>query len=176
MWYNGGMSKKKKKSKKSGPITAPPLPRELQPYGINPHLANHANNHVYPRYNKLGHDRTAHVKQVISDSLQFASLINDGQVSSELVIGVPNLKVNYDMMYTAALYHELGRESGDEDFEKVSAVMLIGDGRVRKHFTATQLNTMQDAVQDHRPENRDLPRNIYGSILRLMHQPKTATA
>ena len=61
---------------------------------INKELKEYIENNIFPEYNKNdeGHNLD-HIKYVIERSLKFAKIVQD---------------INVDMVYTIAVYHDLG--------------------------------------------------------------------
>ena len=107
---------------------------------INQEIKKYIENTIFPSYKKndLGHNLD-HIRYVIDRSLKFASNQDD---------------INYDMVYVIAAYHE-----------KVSADMLLEDINLRKFFTEDEIQTMAEAIYDHRASLEGEPRSIYGKIV-----------
>lgn len=105
---------------------------------------------IMPRYERFdkAHDRR-HAFTVISQSLQLAK----------------HFDVDTAMVYAIAAYHDLGLEKGREQHHTESAHIVRSDKRLREFFTAEQIETMADAVEDHRASNSKPPRTIYGRIV-----------
>lgn len=93
--------------------------------------------------------RTDHAKKVIEDSLQLAQYY----------------EVNRMMVYTIAAYHDLGLCEGREFHHLASGKIMMADTQLRKWFSEEQLQTMKEAVEDHRASNKYAPRSIYGKIV-----------
>jgi uncharacterized protein len=69
------------------------------------------------------------------------------------------------MVYVIAAYHDLGHHIDAKNHEKVSAEMLLADENLKEFFTEQQIQTMADAIYDHRASLEGEPRNIYGKIV-----------
>ena len=69
------------------------------------------------------------------------------------------------MVYAIAAYHDLGLEAGREQHHTASARIIREDKRLKKLFTAEEIETMADAVEDHRASSNTPPRTIYGMIV-----------
>ena len=106
--------------------------------------------HIIPLYDRFdkAHQRD-HVQMVISQSMAMAS----------------QMDVDADMVYVIAAYHDIGLCEGREHHHKVSAKMLLADSELRKWFTESQLQTMAEAVEDHRASSDHAPRSLYGRIV-----------
>lgn len=118
---------------------------------ISNELKKYIENTIFPSYKKndLGHS-IDHIKYVIDRSLGFASGISD---------------ISYDMVYVIAAYHDIGHYVDAKNHEKVSADMLLEDMNLRKFFTEDEIQTMAEAVYDHRASLEGEPRSIYGKIV-----------
>ena len=121
-----------------------------KPTGITPEIQNYIEEKIIPRYRAMSGHTDKHIQQVITRSLKFA----DGLEG-----------INRDMVYVIAAYHDLGREVDDDHHEIESAKMLRSDMELEKFFTATEIETMAEAVEDHRASNKHEPRSIYGKIV-----------
>ena len=119
---------------------------------LNPEIVDYIENEIIPRYGKTAGHRDGHIRQVIDRSLVFAK-----QVGSS--------KINLDMCYVIAAFHDLGRLVDDETHEIISAKMLRDDPELPKYFSPAEIETMAEAVEDHRASNKHDPRSIYGKIV-----------
>lgn len=75
------------------------------------------------------------------------------------------MEVDKDMVYAIAAYHDIGLCEGREHHHEVSARMLLADKELRKWFSESQLQTMAEAVEDHRASSSHAPRSLYGRIV-----------
>ena len=118
---------------------------------LNRDLKKYIESAIFPSYKKndLGHNLD-HIRYVIDRSLKFANTINN---------------INYNMVYVVAAYHDIGHYIDAKNHEKVSANMLFEDKELRKFFTEDEIQTMADAVYDHRASLEGEPRSIYGKIV-----------
>lgn len=118
--------------------------------GITPQLQKYIEEEILPRYQKFdkAHD-TRHATTVIEQSLQLATHYN----------------VDRNMVYTIAAFHDTGLCEGREEHHTASAHIVRADTFLKTIFTAEQINTMADAVEDHRASNKQPPRTIYGKIV-----------
>ena len=118
---------------------------------IDEKLQKYIENNIFPSYarNDQGHNLD-HIDYVINRSLKFAKNIK---------------KINYDMVYTIAAYHDLGHYIDAKNHEKVSAEILTKDRNLKKFFNNEQIKIMSEAVYDHRASMNGEPRSIYGKIV-----------
>jgi len=105
---------------------------------------------ILPQYKKLKGHTSEHILQVIARSLEFAKQ-------------VPG--VNVDMVYIVAAYHDLGRLVDNETHNIESAKMMRKDKFLQDNFTADEIETMAEAVEDHRASLGHEPRSVYGKIV-----------
>ena len=105
---------------------------------------------IIPKYAGIGGHTDEHIQQVITRSLRFAKQAGD---------------VNIDMVYAIAAYHDLGRLIDDETHNYESAKMMRADEFLKARFSSEEIETMAEAVEDHRASLGHEPRSIYGKIV-----------
>ena len=93
--------------------------------------------------------RLNHAEKVIEESMKLAQYY----------------EVEPAMVYTIAAYHDLGLCEGREFHHLISGNILAADEKLRKWFSEAQLQTMKEAVEDHRASNKQAPRSMYGKIV-----------
>ena len=120
-------------------------------YNVNKKLKKYIKNNIFPIYKKndLGHNLD-HILYVIERSLRFSKNVND---------------INYDMVYVASAYHDIGHFIDAKNHEKVSAKMFRNDKFMKNFFSKDQIKIISDAIEDHRSSNKNTVRNIYGKIV-----------
>lgn len=113
-------------------------------------LIRYIEDNILPQYDKFdkAHQRE-HADTVIEQSLQLARHFN----------------VIPAMVYAIAAYHDLGLCMGRERHHIESAHIVRRDEILKKFFTPEQIETIADAVEDHRASNSNEPRTIYGKIV-----------
>ena len=105
---------------------------------------------ILPLYAKFDRAHsTDHVESVIERSLILATHYN----------------VDLTMVYAIAAYHDIGLPLGREEHHTNSARLLREDTRLKEWFSAEQIATMAEAVEDHRASSDHEPRSIYGRIV-----------
>lgn len=138
---------------------------------MNEEVKKHIEGEILPRYQKTPGHKDDHIKYVIDRSLKIAEKINSGKFKTtmkdfgNLPIELKTGKVNIDMCYVIAAFHDLGREVDDEYHHLVSAGFLLTDAKLREFFSRDELRVMADAVMDHRASNQMDPITIYGRIV-----------
>ena len=118
---------------------------------VNKNLKKYIEKNIFPIYEKndLGHNLD-HIKYVIDRSLKFANTLES---------------INYDMVYVIAAYHDIGHYIDAKNHEKIAADMLLEDENLREFFSEGELQTMAEAIYDHRASLETEPRSIYGKIV-----------
>ena len=119
-------------------------------HNLTAELTDYIETDILTRYDAFdkAHNRT-HALTVISQSLKLAQHYN----------------VSTAMVYTIAAFHDTGLVEGREQHHTASARIVRSDERLIALFTAEEIETMADAVEDHRASNSNPPRTIYGKIV-----------
>ena len=126
----------------------------MVPLTVAPSLHRYLEERVLPRYRDCdaAHD-LRHIEAVIENSLEIARELS-GQYALDI-----------DMVYAIAAYHDIGIPQGRADHHLTSAAALRADCRLRQWFSPPQIETMAQAVEDHRASAKERPRSIYGEIV-----------
>ena len=120
---------------------------------VNPELEAFIEAEIIPEYKSFGRSHNVeHVRRVISNSLELAKFLGDG-------------KIDEDMAYAIAAYHDLGMSGPREIHHITSGKILMEDSRLMKWFSPEQLLVMKEAVEDHRASSDHAPRSVYGRIV-----------
>lgn len=121
-------------------------------------LKTYIHNTILPSYQNAdeGH-RQDHIRNVIDRSLRFASAYNAKHKEH----------LNLDMVYAIATFHDIALAEGYDRsvHEIVSGQILAQDPVIRSLFSVQDIKTMQQAVEDHRASDPNLPRSVYGMIV-----------
>jgi uncharacterized protein len=113
---------------------------------VNPEIQEYVERNIIPLYDRFDKaHRRDHVRMVIEQSMALAA----------------QMDVDAEMVYVIAAYHDIGLCEGRERHHIVSAQMLLADVTLRKWFTESQLQTMAEAVEDHRASSDHTPRSLY---------------
>lgn len=117
---------------------------------IDNDLIAYLENNIIPLYNKLdGAHQSDHVYKVILQSLEIAK----------------DYKVNLNMIYTIAVFHDLGLLVDRKNHHIIGGAMLESDSYIKEYFNNDEIKIMKEAVEDHRASNKNMPRSIYGAII-----------
>lgn len=113
-------------------------------------LQQYVAQHILPLHDHYdeAHQRS-HIETVISNSMALAQ----------------HYDVNPDMVYAIAAYHDTGICEGRERHHLVSGRIVRNDVQLQQWFNAEQIETMAQAVEDHRASSQQEPRSIYGMIV-----------
>ncbi len=117
---------------------------------ISPEVKRYIGNEVLPRYKELKGHSDSHITDVIKRSLMITQDLDD---------------INIDMVYVIAAYHDLGRLIDNETHHLESGKMLRADETLKNFFNEDEIETMAEAVEDHRASLKGDPRSIYGRIV-----------
>ena len=117
---------------------------------ITPSLKSYVEEQIIPRYRNFDRAHNLdHVRAVIDRSLMLATRYD----------------VEPDMVYTIAAYHDTGLVNGRENHHLDAGRILAADRTLRRWFSEEQIDTMREAVEDHRASSKHAPRSIYGRIV-----------
>ncbi len=117
---------------------------------IKPEIIEYIETEILPQYNGIGGHTDEHIRQVIERSLNFHKQ-------------APEL--NIDMVYIIAAYHDLGRLIDNKTHHLESAKLLRKDKFIKDHFTDEEIETMAEAIEDHRASLGREPRSAYGKLV-----------
>lgn len=118
---------------------------------VNPELKAYVEREILPRYNHFDSaHQLDHIYTVMAQSMELA------QYYPEL---------NRDMVYTIAAYHDTGIIEGRERHHIVSGRIMRKDPELPQWFSPEQIETMAQAVEDHRASSDREPRSLYGKIV-----------
>lgn len=113
-------------------------------------LEEYIENEILPRYDTFdAAHRQDHVQTVIDNSIELAG----------------HYDVDINMVYAIAAYHDTGLSDGRERHHLMSGNIIRNDTELRRWFSETQIDTMAEAVEDHRASAGHAPRSIYGKIV-----------
>lgn len=117
---------------------------------VNRELKEYIEREIIPRYDSFdAAHRRDHVTIVIEQSLTLAKTHN----------------LDLNMAYTIAAYHDVGLEYGRDTHHIESKRIMLEDRELLRWFSAEQIATMADAVEDHRASSKSAPRTIYGCVV-----------
>jgi uncharacterized protein len=117
---------------------------------MNDKLKTYLHENILPKYEKLDKaHQPEHVLSVINHALEIAK----------------DYEVNLDMVYTIAVYHDIGMSRGREYHHITGAKYLFEDANLDSFFDIDQKHIMREAIEDHRASNKTPPRSIYGMII-----------
>ena len=77
----------------------------------------------------------------------------------------PYYPVNPSMVFVTAAFHDTGVVEGRERHHIVSGRIVRSDPKLKEWFDEEQIETIAEAVEDHRASSQREPRSIYGKIV-----------
>lgn len=124
---------------------------------INSNLWCYLNAEIFPQYaqNDAGH-QLDHIQYVMRRSLHFADYAEKHDNSCQL---------NYNIIITAAAYHDLGHHLDPEKHEEISARILEDDRTIRNFLSPDEIKIAARAIRNHRSHFSNKDYNIYDKIL-----------
>ena len=127
---------------------------------MNPSLVSYIEREVIPRYERFdAAHRVDHAQMVIEQSLDIASrLVGELKVAK-------HYPVIQEMVYAIAAFHDLGLEVDRKTHHLESGRIVRETERLREWFSPEEIETMAQAVEDHRASSDHEPRSIYGKIV-----------
>ncbi len=117
--------------------------------GVNMEIVSYIAKNIFPRYEKYYSHGMVHINNVIHVMMMLAM----------------TRKLNKDMAYVIACFHDSGLSVDRENHEIESAKIMAEDPMVRSTFSEEEIKTMKEAIEDHRGSRKERPRNIYGECL-----------
>ena len=113
-------------------------------------LRQYIETEIIPRYDSFdAAHRRDHVEYVIAQSLKLAE----------------HYDVDRDMVYVIAAYHDTGLAVDRKTHHLESGRIIRSDQSLRQWFDEDRIETMAQAVEDHRASSDHEPRSIYGKIV-----------
>lgn len=112
---------------------------------VNKELKKYIEKNIFPKYEKYFAHGMMHINAVIDNMMMLADYYD----------------LNKDMAYVIACYHDSGLSLDRENHEKESGKLLANDMVLKKFFTSEEIQTMKEAVEDHRGSRKIKPRNFY---------------
>ncbi len=119
---------------------------------VNENLRKYIEKEIFPQYdlNDKGHNIN-HINYVIRRSFE---LIKQNE-----------LDLNINMVFLIAAYHDIGHHIDPKKHEFISAEIMIKDENLNDYFSIEELNTMKEAIEDHRASAEKEPRSVYGKLI-----------
>lgn len=117
---------------------------------IDKDLVKYLLENIMPIYDNLdkGHGIN-HIGTVIDSSMKLSECFD----------------INPNMVFTVAIYHDLGMTVERKSHEKYSKKMLLENKDLRTWFNEEECIKMGEACEYHRASNKNEPRSIYGYII-----------
>lgn len=125
---------------------------------VNPKLKKYVEEKVFPMYKLNGESHgIEHIKQVIQRTFEIVEEYERDNPDKE--------KLNYDILYVVAAYHDIGDHINRRKHHIVSANIMFEDENLDEFFSIKEKQIAKDAIEDHRASNSKDPRTIYGKVI-----------
>ena len=120
---------------------------------INKELKKYIEDTIKPQYinNNYGGHGWEHIQDVVYRSFE--------------LMGYFNLKINPNMVYVVAAYHDIGYRQDPDNHEKVSSEMFMQDDEMKKYFNDEERKIIAEAIVDHRASLEYEARSVYGKLV-----------
>ena len=119
---------------------------------VDQNLINYIEKNVFPIYDLNGESHNLnHIKYVLNRAFEISK-----PYETEL---------DYNILYTAVAYHDIGDHIDRKNHEKVSAKWMYEDKELEKYFNIDEREIIKEAIEDHRSSSKSIPRSLYGKIL-----------
>lgn len=119
---------------------------------MNIELKNYLDENILTKYDdNVGGHGVEHIKYVIERSFE--------------IIDEFKLDVDFNIVYTVAMFHDIGYMENPEEHHIVSANMFLEDNNIKNFFSDEDINIIYEAIIDHRASLEYDARSIYGKIV-----------
>lgn len=119
---------------------------------VDKNLKDYVDKNVLSQYDdNIGGHGIDHVKSVITRSFE--------------IINEFNLKVNPNIVYVVAAFHDVGYKEDADNHEKVSARKFLEDNKIKNYFANDEISVIAEAIVDHRASLEYEARSVYGRIV-----------
>lgn len=115
----------------------------------NSELKKYIEKNIFPKYDKFYSHGMIHINNVINNMLMLADYYD----------------LDINMAYVIASFHDSGLGIDRENHEYESGKILVNDKELKKYFSEEQIETMKEAIEDHRGSRKIRPRNFYGECI-----------
>lgn len=104
---------------------------------------------IFPQYSRFYSHDLDHIKRVIDLATEMAEYYDLDPV----------------IAYVAGAFHDTGLKVNRHSHEEESGKIVRNENELKKFFTPKEIETIAQAVEDHRGSRKTRPRNKYGEIL-----------
>lgn len=119
---------------------------------MNIDLKMYLDENILTKYDdNVGGHGIEHIKYVIERSFE--------------IVEEFKLDVDLNIVYTVAMFHDIGYMENPEEHHIVSANMFLEDNVVKEYFSLEEINIIYEAIIDHRASLEYDARSIYGKIV-----------
>lgn len=116
---------------------------------MNAELVRYIESEIFPRYERFYSHGLEHIQRVIKTALMLGETYD----------------LDRNMVYAAAACHDLGLKVNRKHHEEESGKIVAADEKLPEFFSAEELKTIKEAVEDHRGSRKERPRSMYGCVI-----------
>ena len=129
------------------------LRKEVFMFDVDKEIKKYINKNIKTQYisNNYGGHGWNHIKEVIKRSFELMKEFN--------------LKLNPNMVYVIAAYHDIGYSEDPDNHEQVSSEKFLNDNGIKKYFTDSEIKIIAEAIVDHRASLEYEARSDYGKLV-----------
>lgn len=125
---------------------------------VNPKLKKYVEENIFPMYKLNGESHgIGHISQVIKRTFEIVEEYEENNPDKE--------KLNYNILYVVAAYHDIGDHIDRRKHHIVSAKIMYEDEKLDNFLSPEEKQIARDAIEDHRASNKHMPRSIYGQVI-----------
>lgn len=125
---------------------------------VNPELKKYIISQVFPMYELNGESHgIEHINQVIKRTFEITEEYEESNEEA--------FKLDYDVLYVAAAYHDIGEHIDRKQHHIISGNMMFDDTNLDCFLSLEDKKITKEAIEDHRASNEKIPRSIYGRII-----------
>jgi uncharacterized protein len=115
-------------------------------------IVEYLENNILPLYdNNIGGHGKEHILSVVQRSFE--------------IVNEFNLDVDLNLVYTIAIFHDVGYKIDPDKHEELSAILFKKDINIKNFFNDKEIQIITEAIIDHRASLEYEARNIYGKIV-----------
>ncbi|MDY5969094.1 MAG: HD domain-containing protein, partial [Bacteroidales bacterium] len=124
--------------------------QRLMPRHVCQELENYCETTILPQYDSFDEaHQQPHIRSVVHRALVMAD----------------RYPVNKNMIYCAAVYHDIGCGESREWHHLISGRIIRQDKQLLHFFSPSQIEVIAQAAEDHRASAHAAPRSLYGNII-----------
>lgn len=118
---------------------------------VSKDLEDYIKSEILPQYEKNDNGHSfEHIDYVLKRCFKFAEQFPD---------------IDYNMLYTIAVFHDIAHHIDKKNHEKLSAEIFYSNEKMKEFFSGEERVLVKEAIEDHRASSTSSPRSDYGKII-----------